>query len=283
MLIKMNLKDRQKIKKLKDYFSKHNDVVLAFVFGSRAVDRQKPSSDWDIGIYFKPKNEIEIETTEEYKGETEIRGEVENILKAENDVVVLNRARPSLVFIVLNSGIPLAIKDDKLRLELIIKTHYEAVDFWNFTQEFWQIREKAASLTPEARSIIIERLTFLENEFSDFDKIKNISQQEYMENRDTKRNIERWIENIVMSSLDIAKVVLASEKKEVPQTYRETLRMFGISRFGEQLADKFSEFADLRNVVAHEYLDIRWKRIQKFIEESEKLCPLFIEKIKEII
>ncbi len=211
----MNLKDRQKIKKLEDYFSKRDDVALAFVFGSRAAGRQKPSSDWDIGIYFKPKSGIEIEATEEYEGESKIRDEVGDILKTENDIVVLNRARPSLVFIVLNSGIPLTIKDDKLRLELIIRTHYEAVDFWNFTREFWQIREKAASLTPEARSIIIERLTFLENEFSDFSKIKSISRQEYTENRDTKRNIERWIENIVMSSLDIAKVVLASEKKEV--------------------------------------------------------------------
>jgi len=61
------------------------------------------------------------------------------------------------------------------------------------------------------------------------------------------------------------------------------LRMFGISRFGEQFADKFSEFADLRNVVAHEYLDIRWKRIQEFIKGAEELYPLFIKKIKEII
>lgn len=66
---------------------------------------------------------------------------MEKIVKAEVDFLVLNRARPSLVFSVLNSGIPLKIKDRKLYLKLLIKTHYEAIDYWRFTKEFFEIRE----------------------------------------------------------------------------------------------------------------------------------------------
>lgn len=46
---------------------------------------------------------------------------------------------------------------------------------------------------------------------------------------------------------------------------------------------KFSEFALLRNILVHEYLDVKWKKIEKFIKEAEKLYPVFIEKVKELI
>lgn len=271
------------VNQLKEYFSKRDDICLALIFGSQVSGRQKPSSDWDIGIYFNPNNGLELETSKEYPGEQEIYRAVDNIVKAETDVVVLNRARPSLVFTVLNSGVPLIIKNNKLYLELLSKTHYEAVDFWNFIREFWQMREKAASLIPEAKAILIEHLTFLENELADLAKFQNFSRKDYFADSDKRRNMERWLENIVMSSLDIAKVILASEKKDVPQTYRETLRIFGILYFDASFADKFSEFADLRNIVAHKYLDVRWERIQKFIKEAKELYPIFVQKIKEIV
>ena len=46
----------QKIERLKDYFDKRNDVVLAFLFGSHAKGAPyvHEHSDWDIGVYFTP-------------------------------------------------------------------------------------------------------------------------------------------------------------------------------------------------------------------------------------
>jgi len=39
----------------------------------------------------------------------------------------------------------------------------------------------------------------------------------------------------------------------------------------------------LRNILSHEYLDIKWDKITKFIEDAFKLYPPFIEKTKEFI
>jgi len=75
----------------------------------------------------------------------------------------------------------------------LIKTHYEAVDWWNYTKEFYE--------------------------------------------------------------------------KEIPQTYRETILRFAIGFLEEDTAKRFSRFAELRNILTHEYL----------------LYPLFIEKSKEFI
>jgi len=44
----------EKIKALKDYFARRNDVSMAFVFGSRAKNSAVKISDWDIAVYFKP-------------------------------------------------------------------------------------------------------------------------------------------------------------------------------------------------------------------------------------
>jgi len=36
----------------------------------------------------------------------------------------------------------------------------------------------------------------------------------------------------------------------------------------------------LRNIIAHEYLDMRWASIKKFISETEPLYKEFLEKVK---
>lgn len=270
-------------RRLKRYFQKRDDVALAFIFGSRASGRERAISDWDIAVYFRSEQGVEIETSKEYPGEESIRRDLARLLPQEADLLVLNRARPPLVFTVINRGKPLAIKDERLRLELLLRTHYEAVDFWQFIKEFWDVRAKAASLTPEARAMLIEHLTFLENEFLDFPKFVKMTWDEYMGDRDKRRCIERWIENLVMSTLDIAKIILASEKKDAPQTYRETLRAFAIIYFDQSFAEQFADTADLRNIIAHEYLDIRWDKIQKFLHNAESLYSKYIERIKTTI
>ncbi|MEW6609270.1 MAG: HepT-like ribonuclease domain-containing protein [bacterium] len=129
---------------------------------------------------------------------------------------------------------------------------------------------------------LFNNLKFLENEFSEIDQIKKITWVEYAQDSFKRKIIERWIENLVMVVLDIAKIVLASEKKNIPQSYRETLKIFTTLYVDSRIAEKFSHFAELRNIIVHEYLDIRWKRIENFIKEGSKLYPLFIEKVKKI-
>ncbi|MBI4252612.1 DUF86 domain-containing protein [Candidatus Uhrbacteria bacterium] len=266
--------------KLKTYFEKRDDVLLAFLFGSRGTGLTRPSSDWDIAVYLTPRQWGELETKHEYQGESDIRADVERLVSADVDLAVLNRARPSLVFSILNSGLPLALKDMRLYLTLLSRTHYDAVDYWNFVQEYRTLYERAQSLAPEARALLLEHLTFLENELEDAEKFSHITYKEYQEKRDTRRNIERWIENCVMSALDIAKVILASEKRDVPQTYKDMLREFGALLVSEEFGEAFSEYASLRNILAHEYMDLRWERIEGFARNATPLYSKFTSAVK---
>lgn len=284
MLFLKKLKMINKLEALNQYFNKESSVLLAFLFGSRAKGISGELSDWDIAVYFRPKEYLEIETDADFPGENRIWSDLIDILGTDNvDFVVLNRARASLVYNVLRMGKPLMIKDRKLYLDLLCKVSYEAIDWWDFVYDFWKIGEKSKSLHPEEKTRVLEYLRFLENEFSEIDRIKEFNWQDYNQDSFKRKIIERWVENLVMSALDIVKVILASEKREIPQTYKETLKIFGTLYVDPFFAEKFSEFAALRNILVHEYLDIKWRRIKNFIDQAEKLFPIFIEKIKEIV
>ena len=274
----------KKVEVLSQYFQKESSVVLAFLFGSRAIEYERETSDWDIAVYFKPEEYLEIETESQYPGENRIWSDLVDLLKTDDvDFIVLNRARAPLVYNALRVGTPLVIKDRRLYLDLLCKVSYEAVEWWDFVSDFWKISQKAKSLPPEERARVLEYLRFLENEFSEVEQIKSFTWQDYIQDSFKRKIIERWVENLVMSALDIAKVILASEKREIPQTYKDTLKIFGALYVDLGFGEKFSEFASLRNILVHEYLDIKWRRINNFVNQAEKLYPIFIQKTKEIV
>lgn len=272
-----------KIEAITQYFQKESSVVLTFLFGSRAKGNEREISDWDIAVYFKPEEYLEIETEREYPGENKIWSDLIDILETDEvDFLVLNRARAPLVYNVLRTGTSLIIKDIRLYLDLLCKVSYEAVEWWDFVSDFWRISQKAESLPPEERARVLEYLRFLENEFSEIEQIKEFSWQDYIQDSFKRKVMERWVENLVMSALDIAKIILASEKREIPQTYKDTLKIFGALYVDPSFGEKFSEFSSLRNILVHEYLDIKWRKIKNFIDQAERLYPVFIQKIKEI-
>jgi uncharacterized protein YutE (UPF0331/DUF86 family)/predicted nucleotidyltransferase len=273
----------KKIEAIAQYFQKESSVVLAFLFGSRAKGNEREVSDWDIAVYFKPEEYLEIETEREYPGENKIWSDLIDILETDDvDFLVLNRARAPLVYNVLRIGTSLIIKDRRLYLDLLCKVSYEAVEWWDFVSDFWRISQKAESLPPEERARVLEYLRFLENEFSEIEQIKEFSWQDYIQDSFKRKVMERWVENLVMSALDIAKIILASEKREIPQTYKDTLKIFGALYVDPSFGEKFSEFSSLRNILVHEYLDIKWRKIKNFIDQAERLYPVFIKKIKDI-
>lgn len=275
---------KEKIEKLIKYFESQQNVVMAFLFGSQAEGTEKATSDWDIGVYFKPYEYMEIETDYEYDDEFRIWSELIDILQTDSvDFIVLNRANPSLFYQVLTKGLPLSIKDEKLYLDLLCKLTYEAFDWVDFVTDYYEISKRAKSISPLEKVRLLRYLQFLENEFKEIDEIKKFTWQDYLKDSFKRKIIERWVENIIMATIDITKIIIASQKIPLPQTYKETLKIFGTLYVDENFGDKIAWFAIMRNIVVHEYLDIKWKRIKKFVSEAENTIPVFMEKVKEIL
>jgi uncharacterized protein YutE (UPF0331/DUF86 family)/predicted nucleotidyltransferase len=260
-------------RQLKEYFKKRDDILMVFIFGSYVKNQQTTESDFDIAVYFKPKTKIlglEWESENYYQDEDKIWGDVEKIAGRRTDFVVLNRAPATLVYSILQEGIPLNIKDRSFYLRFFLMISSAAEYFREFTKNFWEIKQRSLSLTEIDKNRLINILDFFKSELKDYPKFADLEQSNYQSDNVLKRNVERWVENIINSSIDIAKILLASEKKKIPQTYREIMRELSlIKNFESETAENLAIFAKLRNILAHEYLDIRFTQIKKFIQESE--------------
>jgi len=127
---------------------------------------------------------------------------------------------------------------------------------------------------------IIKRIDFIKMEFQDLRKYENITYEEYKVDRNTQRIIERIIENIANALIDIIKITLSEFDIPIPDTYREIILSLREIKFFENINyAQLSEIARLRNILAHQYLDIRWGLIEKFIKneigEIDKLIKDF--------
>jgi len=268
----------KKIELLKKFFEKEPSVILAFLFGSYAKGLEMKESDFDVAVYLKdyypsPGPLSELNKPEEIREiERKIWIGITRLVGKEIDLVCLNQAPASLISDIFETGIPLKIGDEKLYWELYLRKSSEAEDFSEFVDDFFRISKKAKSLSPVAKVKLEKRLHFLDKELREIEEFKKLTFEEYCDDRTKKRNIEKWAENIINALIDIAKITLASEKKEMPKSYGDALFYFGfMAGLNEKESEKLSEFASLRNILAHEYLEVLYSRIQYFIKEFPSL------------
>lgn len=267
-----------KIKVLQEYLREKKEVLMAFIFGSFVRGQQTEDSDIDIAIYLKPEeNAIEMEEKHDYPVKNEIWRKINGIMKRDTDLVILNQAYPSFALNVIKSGIPLVIKDVNLYREFYDIVERETEDFIPFMEDYLQIKIAARSLTKEARISLMSRFDYLLTYYyPEKDRFLKLDFATYKNDNDQRRIIERWVENIANCTLDIAKIVLASEKKEMPKSYKDVLFDFGMFLgLKAEEAENFSGIAELRNILAHEYLDILYSQIRNFLDN---LSP-FYEKL----
>jgi uncharacterized protein len=275
-----------KIQKLKDYLEKRDDVVMAFLFGSQAKGYARATSDWDIGVYFKSKSvELEVEDIHsDYPQEDSVWGDLTEIVATDSvDLIVLNKAPASLAGSVLR-GLELVNKDRALWTRYMLIVTGLAEDYQMFADDYHRIVARSASLSPADKERLARLLDFLKEQASLYGEYQDIPQKEFEDNPRYRNEVERWLENIVNCSIDIAKIMLGSNKRLIPPTYRETMRRaMREADLPEDSEQKFDKWVRLRKYLAHEYLDVKWKRIVQFAHESESYVLAFSEAAEKLL
>ena len=115
---------------LRKYLESRSEVILAFLFGSLVRNTYGCESDVDVAVYLSEGgNEISI-----WCG-------IEAIVRREVDLVVLNRAIPTVAWESIR-GIPLVIKDRNLYLDLMLSMSREAEDLMEFNIDMWRQKEE---------------------------------------------------------------------------------------------------------------------------------------------
>ena len=276
-----------KISELEKYFLEQAEVSAAFLFGSQAKKRAGKISDWDIAVYFRPhpQGEVEWEETEKsYPQADKIWNDLVDILETEQiDLITLNRAPSNIAAAVVSEGIPLVIKDKGAFWDFVFLTMRQAEDYTEFVDSYFEISQRSASLNPRDREKLKKVVDFLQSELAFYDYFSAFSFTDYQDGH-KRRDIERWAENMVNSAIDIGEIILASEKKKIPDYYKDVFVQLGLLKeFKGMDVDKFTGWVKLRNILAHEYLDIKWQRISGFIKDSLVHFKSFLESAKKFI
>jgi len=142
-------------------------------------------------------------------------------------------------------------------------------------------------LTPlkkDQKEDIARRLDFIRVQISDLGKFMTLTRDIFARDRDLQRNVERLAENVANASIDIAKVLLVGEDVEIPNSYREiVLRLADLAVIDRDLAGKIAEYAALRNILAHQYLDLRWEKIRDFLDTAPTNVPAFLAAVGRML
>lgn len=272
------------VDRLRAYFAGRVDVSMAFIFGSRAKGTPTRESDIDVAVYFTPRDRLlEIEEDREDEdlrcsrrtAEDAIWAAVEEIAQVEADIVVLNSAPAAVATAALGDGIALLVRDRELYWRFRLAAGSIAEDFHTFIDEFVAIKARSRSLSRIDRSRLLRILDFIDSEVAEAGTFTTLTRELYATRGSLRRDVERWTEIIVNASVDLAKIVLASEGRRIPDTYREALRdLSGLPGFPRDELLRASGFTRLRNLLAHEYLDIRYPEIRRFVDEAPELYGL---------
>jgi uncharacterized protein YutE (UPF0331/DUF86 family)/predicted nucleotidyltransferase len=280
-----NISKAEIIQELSSYFSQRFDTAFSVLFGSLSRGASGPISDIDVAVYFYPREgELEIEEEVYYEGEDEIWAHIDHISGIETDLLVMNRAPARLVYTALSEGTVLHINDRALFLRVMLATGRLSEEYEAFSESFFQIKARSTSLSGVDRDRLLRILDFLETELEDVKDFTEMSYEEYLKDSGKRRNLERWVENCVNASIDTGKILLASEKQHIPQTYRETLtRLKVFESFPPALMDQLAGNTRLRNILAHEYLDLKFSHIKKFVQTAEDSYRDFIQCVRSHI
>ena len=240
-------------------------ISFAYLFGSAVDDRLRLDSDVDVAVYLDSGRRLQIEAERREDVEADIQLALERATNRNVDLLMLNRAPATVCAAALLDGIAIFIRDQSIHSRFFLAVTTVATDFRSTEREYRAIRARSNSLSETDRARLERILDFIEQELDDRDKFGAIDLDRYSRDRDLQRNLDRWVEQLINAAIDTAKIILASERRPVPQTYAQILADLEAMDAFSSLGRSLKPLAALRNLMAHEYLDLRFDRVKEFV------------------
>ena len=241
------------------------NLIFGFLFGSAAAGRLRSDSDMDVAVYQASGGKLEIEADRALDQEADIQVALERATQRNIDLLTLNSAPATVCAAALLYGRPVLLRNDALYTRYLLAVTTVASDFLETECEFRAIRDRSRSLSAIDRSRLQRILDFIEVELKDRDQFRSVTLKRYQTDRNLRRNLDRWVEMLINAAIDVGKIILGSERRPVPYTYGQILADLEATEHFSDLAGRLKPLAALRNVLAHEYLELRWERVASFV------------------
>ena len=235
------------------------DIVFATLFGSRADDRARSDSDWDVGVYL----DTALDARERSRIRLRLVAALEPAIRI--DVVILNEA-PALLARRALDGERLFIRDRRAFVRFVVRTLAAAGDeaYWRDLHARERARRLAGGLVD--REVFDRRLAKLEELLRDLRSLAATDREAFLADRGLEAQAERWLQLAAECALDLAHHLIADRGWKTPATYREAfevLRAEGVLDVG--LAEQMQDWAGLRNVLTHLYLEVDHERLYEIL------------------
>ena len=243
-------------------------LTFAVLFGSAAAGRLRPDSDVDVAVYGASAGRLELEQEREIDRETEIQIALERATQRNVELLVLNRAPATVCAAALTTGRIALVRDRAFYTRYLLAVTSVAAGFLQTEREYRAIRSRSRSLSPVDRSRLERIADFIDTEMEDRARFEGITHHRFRSDRDLRRNVERWVEMLINATIDVGKIVLAASGRPVPYTYGQLLADLEAVPGFTALAGRLQSLAAVRNLLAHEYLDLRFGRIARFVDEG---------------
>ncbi len=244
------------------------DVAFAVLFGSAVSGRLRADSDIDIAVYGDSGRALEIETDRVLSDEPGMQVAIERATNRNVDLLVFNRAPATVAAAALLTGQAVLIRDRAIYSRYFLAVTTVAMDFLELEREFRRIRARSESLSEIDRSRLHRILEFIREELEDQPQFEQVSLRQYETDRAMRRNLDRWVEMLINAAIDAAKIVLAAERRKVPQTYGQILELIDTVPGFTDIGGRLKPLAALKNILAHEYLDLRFVRVRNFVQQD---------------
>jgi len=104
------------------------------------------------------------------------------------------------------------------------------------------------------RNLLLRKLAELEEYLGQIKEYENIGVEQYSRDWRIQRIVERTMQMIIETCVDIAGHIISDKKYRIPSSYADTFRVLYENNFVEKvLFEKLEKMAKFRNIVVHHY------------------------------
>lgn len=116
---------------------------------------------------------------------------------------------------------------------------------------------------------INDKLKEIRRFVAELTKFKGIKGQELEVDELKKRFVEREFQLAAELVLDVCGLVIAEYGYRTPEDYKDKIVILGENGvLTREFADKFKSVAGLRNILVHDYVQINYNELARFLDES---------------
>lgn len=103
-------------------------------------------------------------------------------------------------------------------------------------------------------TLILRKLTELEQYTSQIASLKTISVKKYREDWKSQRIIERTLQMMIETCVDIAGHIISDEEYRIPESYADSFRVLSENKIIDaELCQTMEQISKFRNVIVHHY------------------------------